>query len=180
MKKFLLATSAALAAFAMAPSASGATFYEPTDPNGITLTLDNLSDGFSSQTLPIGEIHDIFNFTVPVDGMASVLSVVTSVPGARLADFAGGLYSGDDLLSSFTFEMLDGGVLFGSLAPILLTGGVDYRLVFTGEALERTSYGGNLTVTPVPEPATWAMMIAGIAAVGLTMRRSQTTRIAFS
>ena len=33
------------------------------------------------------------------------------------------------------------------------------------------SFGGNLNVTPVPEPATWAMMILGFGAVGFAMRR---------
>jgi hypothetical protein len=37
------------------------------------------------------------------------------------------------------------------------------------------------TIVPVPEPTTWALMVAGIAAVGFSMRRrSQTVRIAFS
>lgn len=37
------------------------------------------------------------------------------------------------------------------------------------------------TVLPVPEPTTWALMVAGIAAVGVSMRRrSQNVRVAFS
>ena len=37
------------------------------------------------------------------------------------------------------------------------------------------------TIRAVPEPATWAMMVAGVAAVGLSMRRrAATTRVAFS
>ena len=37
------------------------------------------------------------------------------------------------------------------------------------------------TIMPVPEPATWAMMVGGIAAVGMVMRRrSHTARVAFS
>ncbi len=37
------------------------------------------------------------------------------------------------------------------------------------------------TVLPVPEPASWALMVAGVAAVGLSMRRrTATTRVAFS
>jgi hypothetical protein len=38
-----------------------------------------------------------------------------------------------------------------------------------------------IKATIVPEPATWALMIAGIAAVGVSMRRrSQNVRVAFS
>jgi len=37
------------------------------------------------------------------------------------------------------------------------------------------------TIVPVPEPTTWALMVAGIAAVGVSMRRrSQNVRVAFS
>ncbi|MEP6785165.1 MAG: PEPxxWA-CTERM sorting domain-containing protein [Sphingomonadales bacterium] len=33
---------------------------------------------------------------------------------------------------------------------------------------------------PVPEPATWAMMVAGFGAVGFAMRRRQTVRVSFA
>lgn len=37
------------------------------------------------------------------------------------------------------------------------------------------------TIMPVPEPTTWALMVAGIAAVGVSMRRrSQNVRVSFS
>ena len=37
------------------------------------------------------------------------------------------------------------------------------------------------TILPIPEPATWALMIAGIAAVGVSMRRrAQNVRVSFS
>lgn len=41
------------------------------------------------------------------------------------------------------------------------------------------SYGGNLTFTPraVPEPATWAMMLLGFGAIGMTMRRKRKATI---
>ncbi|GAO40170.1 hypothetical protein SCH01S_45_00130 [Sphingomonas changbaiensis NBRC 104936] len=37
----------------------------------------------------------------------------------------------------------------------------------------------NAALAPVPEPATWAMMIAGFGMVGFAMRRSQKARVSF-
>jgi hypothetical protein len=37
-----------------------------------------------------------------------------------------------------------------------------------------------LAVAPVPEAASWAMMLAGFAAMGATMRNSRRTKVAFS
>ena len=45
---------------------------------------------------------------------------------------------------------------------------------FYGPALDAISVAP-VSVVPVPEPATWAMMIGGLAAVGTTMRRRRTT-----
>jgi hypothetical protein len=37
-----------------------------------------------------------------------------------------------------------------------------------------SSYGGQLTFVPlVPEPATWALMLAGFGAIGFAMRRQR-------
>jgi hypothetical protein len=49
----------------------------------------------------------------------------------------------------------------------------------TVEGLSRGlgSYGGNLTFVPtaVPEPGTWAMMLMGFGAMGVSMRRRKAT-----
>lgn len=179
MNKFLLAASAAVAAMTMAPAAS-ADVYNPDVENGITLTLANLSDGFSSNTLPVGPVYDVFNFFVPISGIATADATFSSTPASALEGFTGGLYDeNDNWLSSFQFITFGTG-LFGSLDAIAVEGGKNYKLIFAGNANAETSYGGNLAITPVPEPTTWAMMIFGIAAVGFTMRRSQTARVAFS
>ena len=41
-----------------------------------------------------------------------------------------------------------------------------------GNSLGRTKPTGQAAVTPVPEPSQWAMMIAGLALVGVIVRRS--------
>jgi hypothetical protein len=54
--------------------------------------------------------------------------------------------------------------------------------MFTGFKLESSENSFEIdNVAWVPEPASWAMMIAGIAAVGFSLRRrSQNVRVAFS
>lgn len=47
----------------------------------------------------------------------------------------------------------------------------NYSLVFGGFSAGSGTYGGNVFATPVPEPETYAMMLAGLAAVGFLARR---------
>jgi len=50
-----------------------------------------------------------------------------------------------------------------------LTPGAEYELVVTGTP--NTSFTAN--VSAAPEPATWALMVFGIGAIGVAMRRSR-------
>jgi len=36
----------------------------------------------------------------------------------------------------------------------------------------------NLAINPVPEPATWALMLVGFAGIGMTLRRRRQTALA--
>ncbi len=53
--------------------------------------------------------------------------------------------------------------------------GAMFKLTVSGTGITGTSasYGGNLVATPVPEPETWALMLAGVGAVGFLARRRQ-------
>ncbi len=63
-----------------------------------------------------------------------------------------------------------GTVFFGYIES---TGMSPFVLNLTGLPLagKNTVYSGELTVTPVPEPETYAMMLAGLAALGFLARR---------
>ena len=48
-----------------------------------------------------------------------------------------------------------------------------YTIVVTGTGItgSTASYGGNVVATPVPEPETYAMMLAGLGAIGFLVAR---------
>lgn len=54
---------------------------------------------------------------------------------------------------------------------LLATVAGTYKLTVEGTANTAATYGGNITFSAVPEPATWALMILGFGAVGFSMRR---------
>lgn len=53
-----------------------------------------------------------------------------------------------------------------------------YALHFTGGANSRASYSGTIDVAPVPEPASWALLVAGFALAGMSMRKR--VKVAFA
>ena len=52
-------------------------------------------------------------------------------------------------------------------------------LTIKGSAQKLGSYTGTISFASVPEPATWAIMILGLGAVGYSMRR-RTVKVAFA
>jgi hypothetical protein len=168
MKKIALAASAAVAALCMASGAQAAV-------DNIVLAGIGSSDAYSTDD---ATASDIFNFTVPTAGILS--AAFGGVPDAAFTSITGGLYSGSVLLSPFAFMEL-GNSKLGSLAATSVAAG-DYSLRFFN-VTAGAGYGGSVTLSaaPVPEPASWALMIAGLAAAGVAMRnRSKNVRVAFS
>nr|WP_315398070.1 FxDxF family PEP-CTERM protein [uncultured Duganella sp.] len=56
--------------------------------------------------------------------------------------------------------------------PVSIVGAGDYYLEVTGQVLgKNSSYGAEMTLTPVPEAETYAMMMAGLGLVGFVARR---------
>lgn len=69
------------------------------------------------------------------------------------------------------------GVTFAGIGRSISFGGVANQIVFDDVTFGSAVPGGG---GGVPEPATWAMLILGMGAVGGAMRRRQSARIAFA
>jgi len=115
-----------------------------------------------------------FNFTTPSIVAASVTNVAItfgSFSTGRIDDFAAFLngtplnlnvFGSSDPPVTVTTQVLAG-------STTLPTG--TYQLVVSGKGVGSASYGGNIVATPVPEPQTYAMLLAGLGAVGFVAAR---------
>lgn len=132
-------------------------------------------------TLAGGSVLDYWNFTV--ESTASYGSLIGSIGlnGNGFSSFATALE---------TFVTGDGGgwttiatgatTGFGNLWASIITFSplspdpTAYRLVVSGTQVPgEAAYGGNVTVSPVPEPEIYAMMAAGLGLMGFVARRRQ-------
>jgi len=178
MKKAIYLAAAATAIFAMAPSAQAATYVCGTDA---ACTFSETPYGTGGYGLSVFRdtptFDDYFQFTL---SQAYKLTV--------------SLTSGSGIFNYDVRELLEGSEAGSQLGTFTNTG-EDGQLVLSvgagtylvhvkgalASGLNGGTYNGTIELNPVPEPASWAMMIAGIAAVGFTMRRRATTaRMAFS
>jgi len=144
-----------------------------------TMPLDPLSPSASFSNTVTGAFMDTWTFNLGT--LSAVAASVTNVE-VSFGSFTAGGISG--------FEAwLNGTQLFGPtsmVGPIsgvtvktqVLAGGTAlpagmYSLMVKGTGITgmNASYGGNIVATPVPEPETYAMMLAGLAALGFLARR---------
>jgi len=58
-----------------------------------------------------------------------------------------------------------------SFAYLESTGDAPFTLSLSGLAGKNAAYSGELSVTPVPEPQTYALLLAGLGVIGLLSRR---------
>jgi len=137
------------------------------------LDLSSGSSGFSNTPIA-GSFVDTLTFTLPVPSLANG-SVTTVVNGNQDVDFTSIALTGPG--GAFAFSMLLGDpvevwALPGSGASL---GAGAYTLTLTGtNSAGIASYGGNLAVMPisaVPEPASFALMLAGASVVLFLARR---------
>jgi hypothetical protein len=125
-----------------------------------------------------GAFEDVWTFDLGTASIvaASLTNVEVSFFGSStggILDFAATLNGTPLLLSSSTsfddpvsvkVQVLAGS---GSFAPGI------YELKVSGSGVTggSASYGGNLVAAPVPEPETYAMMLAGLGAIGFMAAR---------
>ncbi|WP_290642416.1 FxDxF family PEP-CTERM protein [Aquabacterium sp.] len=155
-------------------------------------------DGSSVVLASIGGksyFYDDYVFNLPFAPQASFNAAAVSIDlGSFLSlqDFSARLYKLDADVASLTTGLPSSGKPIQSwtssalLAPGLtgttvlfqnvdLQAGARYALEFRGTIAGAFggSYGGNLNITPVPEPSTAAIVLAALGVIGLLKRRRQ-------
>ena len=162
MVKLLFGAALAVAAVSAVP-AQAAEF----------LTFDGSSGTFGNTKVTTSSFTDTFTFTVPSNGLAG--STISSVKVSKPTniDFTSVTLNGAefDIGSTGMFE-------FRSITTPVLAG--LQTIVVKGVSGKNASYAGTLAFAAVPEPATWALMIAGFGVVGgaLRQRRSISRAVA--
>ena len=171
--------AAALATASIANSAivvNGSTNVDPS-----TVLANNTADPLKN-TLTWGQdltgagaFSGSVDFSNNLSGLYSII-VSSSTPGAVInaVTLAGILGTSGSFSAS--------GCTTNSCSLLVpFTGAGSYRVAFGGTApANGAADTGNLTfqLVPVPEPATWAMMILGFGAIGMAMRRRRRPALA--
>jgi len=188
MKLKSLVLSALIAGAAAVSQGAAAQAIDRTVPlvtagDGVGGFNAHFGDTFTAATVG-STFTDIFTFNIgtPFDASASVTSSFLNTPQTK-----------DLLITSFSLYRYDPGTMavlgtaiaginetgFGShptdswsLSAYGLSSG-DYALRVDGRVLGAGggAFGGDLTVSPVPEPATYGMLLAGLGLVGVAATR---------
>lgn len=127
----------------------GASFGSPTN---LSMTVKGAGAGngvFTSQ-----------NFVTMLFQTSSPLNFSTDLIGQKLAN-------------GTVFGSNGGDFNLFSITPHAPLGVSSFTLGTNNGFGPRMSLASLIAITPVPEPATWAMLILGLAAVGFTLRRTR-------
>ncbi len=175
MRKLVLGVLGATA-LAMASAASATESYTQIDSAFLNA---NGSAMFGANVSHQSSITDAFSFTLDADNAANA-QVSSIMFGATDIDFSLIYIDVNDAAHRFTQTQFDPLTETWELASVFLGAG-PHTLYVNGDVVGSShsgSYVGNLNISAVPEPATWAMMLIGFGAIGLQLRRRRTPVLA--
>jgi len=167
---FMGAAALAMASTANATITLGACSMTCTGPSsldgGVTTTIGYSEAGLSKPTFT-----EWLTFTDTLQAIDSV----TLDTSSRSVDFTSAYLTPDGGVTKYALNLL---YSLGSLESWglddMILGPGNYTLVLNGKNNGTGSLGGTVTIQePLPEPATWAMMILGFCVVGFALRRKR-------
>jgi hypothetical protein len=158
------------AAAAIAVSSIGA--------NATTFNIGNLTslgdDGYtaSSAFSASSSFSDIYNFSISggVNSFGSLATKLSLKATQSLISFSGLLTGTNGFSQSLNSSTEFGGLLQGLAYTDTLASG-DYSLQLSGASQSKGTYNVTLMATPVPEPESYAMLLAGLGVMGAIARR---------
>lgn len=167
-----LTIGSAASATVTVTSASGLNNPDPSLPGSVVVSGNTTTVNFGQNPVALPTFSGSFTFNNTVADLYNIV-INTSTPGITFSSATltgpGGPFS----LSPFP----DNTSL--KLANTMLGVGT-YTFSFAGNNTNSPTPGsniqaagaltGNVTITPLPEPATWAMMLLGFGAIGLSVR----------
>lgn len=126
-----------------------------------------------------GAFNSIYSFAMPVATSGGGASNTISLDNNRSFSFSAfNLYSAYNEVTNTLSGLISTGT-FSTVAPLeiaslnfsSLAAPATYYLNVIGSATTTASYAGNINISPVPEPETYAMMLAGLGLIGFSARR---------
>ncbi|CAN5167510.1 hypothetical protein BH11PSE9_BH11PSE9_24790 [soil metagenome] len=156
---------------AVALVAAASSSFAATGP----ISFDGDGNTTFSNTPKAGSFTDTYTFTVPDALDLTTGSVTSKMNGAKDVDFSSLTITGGGNSYSFVQTGFDGVSESEqwTLNGINLSVGTNYTLTIAGVSTGKALYTGELSVAAVPEPETYALMLAGLAGVGFVTRRRQ-------
>jgi hypothetical protein len=175
MRKFLLAAVGAMALIGGTATANAAALVISAGTTTIVSPPASGTFGNSFNPVALGLFTDTYTLNILASSLSNASLITIDMTGANNIDFA--CASCSVRLDSTAFTLVSTGPLdVFTLNPILLGAGL-HTLTLTGNvtAGPTASYSGtmNFDVAPVPELATWAMMLVGFGGIGMAVRRRQ-------
>jgi hypothetical protein len=142
------------------------------DAGGGALDLSTGSTSFSRT--PLNGFTDTWTFSLDGSSFLTSSTLSSSAVGSQDLTFASAFISSSAdssmPLAAFTAPFLFGANEFMSLSSFMLPAG-SYNLVVKGsDSAHPAAYSGTITVMAIPEPETYALMMAGLAALGVVAR----------
>jgi hypothetical protein len=153
---------------------------------GVITGTTGISDNVAS-----GAFNNLYNFTVGANGdVAYAITAVlfqSSGVSINLADvYQGTLKSFSEVKGAKLVSSSVTSPPFATGDFVITTIGGDaaglsrtasYTLVISGTSNAASAYYGAISLSPVPEPETYALMSAGLGLMGFMMRRRKTTGV---